>query len=755
MFAAWGHLVYRRRRLVLLLSLVLLAVSAIPLAQGGRLVGQVLLRASESGRAERLIRDEIAPATTAQPSGTSLLVVFSARDDLRVADARFRDAMLTALQPLRDDARVQSVRTPYDVPPAQATALTSRDGTRALASVDLKDELRVAEEYYPELRALVRSDTLDIAFTGTMPINRDFDRTLDADLQRAEYVSLPLALALLLFVFGAVLAALLPLGVGLLAIVGGLGGVYVISRVTDVSQYALNIVTLVGLGVAIDYSLFITSRFREELRHGAAVEDALATALSTAGRAITFSGLTVAIGLAGMLFYQGTFLASLGLAGALVVAIAVLYALTFLPAVLALLGHRVDALRLPLGGRMRRGLWHAIAMAVMRHPLLVLVPTVAFVLLAGAPFLHLRLANTDVGALPPTAESRRGFDLLVGEFPGQNQSTVTVVAYFPDGRVLSPQHVDDLYDTSRRLAAIPGVVRVFGPLDIDPSFDRGRYQALYAQPRESLPAEVQQLLRFNVGEHIAVLAASTSKAASSDDAREIVRAIRALPEPQGGELLVTGRTAFELDTIAFVAERTPLALAFIVLTTYVVLFLLLGSVLLPLKALLANLLSVSASFGALVWIFEDGHLATQLNFTPQSLDPTVPVILFCIVFGLSMDYEVFLLTRMQEEWRRTGDNEHAVAEGLERSGRLVTGAAAIMLGVFSAFALADVVIIKSIGLGLAIAVLIDATIVRALIVPAAMRLLGALNWWAPAPLARLYRRAGMAEVRPAAADPAG
>ncbi|HYY55367.1 MAG TPA: MMPL family transporter, partial [Candidatus Dormibacteraeota bacterium] len=225
--------------------------------------------------------------------------------------------------------------------------------------------------------------------------------------------------------------------------------------------------------------------------------------------------------------------------------------------------------------------------------------------------------------------------------------------------------------------------------------------------------------------------------------------------PQGGELLVTGRTAFELDTIAFVAERTPLALAFIVLTTYVVLFLLLGSVLLPLKALLANLLSVSASFGALVWIFEDGHLATQLNFTPQSLDPTVPVILFCIVFGLSMDYEVFLLTRMQEEWRRTGDNEHAVAEGLERSGRLVTGAAAIMLGVFSAFALADVVIIKSIGLGLAIAVLIDATIVRALIVPAAMRLLGALNWWAPAPLARLYRRAGMAEVRPAAADPAG
>src|SRR5439155_3613654 len=351
LFAAWGRVVYRRRWLVVLFSAVLLAISGVALAQGGKLSGQGSISSSESGRAVTLIRDEIPPATSS--GGSSLTIVFSGRDGLQVDDARFRDAMLAALQPLQADARVESIRTPYDLTGTQTAALTSRDGTRALATVSLKDELRVAEEYYAELRALVQSDTLDIAFTGSMPINRDFDRILDADLQRAEYVSLPLALLLLLFVFGAVVAALLPLGVGVLAIVGGLGGVFLLSRVTDVSQYALNIVTLVGLGVAIDYSLFITSRFREELRRGVGTEEALSRSLATAGRAIAFSGLTVAIGLAGMLFYQGTFLASLGLAGAIVVAIAVLYGLTFLPAVLALLGPRVEALRLPPVGRGR------------------------------------------------------------------------------------------------------------------------------------------------------------------------------------------------------------------------------------------------------------------------------------------------------------------------------------------------------------------------------------------------------------------
>jgi len=260
------------------------------------------------------------------------------------------------------------------------------------------------------------------------------------------------------------------------------------------------------------------------------------------------------------------------------------------------------------------------------------------------------------------------------------------------------------------------------------------------------PAPVRDLIRQTVGPHIVVLAAVTADAPESDGARAIVRTIRQLAPPSGGQVLVTGQTAYDVDLIAFILQRVPGAIAWVVLMTYLVLFLLVGSVVLPLKAVLMNVVSISASFGALVWIFQQGHLSRLLNFAPSSIDPSVPVLLFCIIFGLSMDYEVLLLSRIQEEYRRTGSTTEAVAEGLERSGRLITGAAAIMVAVFAAFGLADVVLIKSIGLGLAIAVTLDATLVRALIVPAVMRLLGAANWWSPRPLARLHRRLGLGET---------
>jgi RND superfamily putative drug exporter len=339
------------------------------------------------------------------------------------------------------------------------------------------------------------------------------------------------------------------------------------------------------------------------------------------------------------------------------------------------------------------------------------------VLIAGSPFLEFRVANADTRTLPPQAESRRGYDSLVANFPGQEQSTITVVVHWPDG--------------------------------VDPgSADAAEYLRLLSGVYTKLP----DVLRVNppqLGTHIAALGVVTARPASSDEARALVRTLRgqssipAMPgAPVGGELLVTGTTAFDLDTIDYVAERSIRAVAFVIAMTYLALFFLLGSVVLPLKAVVMNLLSISASFGAIVWVFEQGHLAEQLNFTPQSLDPAVPVILFCIVFGLSMDYEVLLLSRIQEEYRRGGDNTLAVAEGLERSGRLITAAALIMVAVFTGFALADIVIIKSVGLGMAIAVALDATLVRALIVPATMRLLGRWNWWAPGPLVRLHDQLG-------------
>jgi RND superfamily putative drug exporter len=545
-----------------------------------------------------------------------------------------------------------------------------------------------------------------------------------------------------LIVFATVVSAVLPLGVGGFAVLGGLAGVGLLARVTDVSTYATNIVTLIGLGVAIDYSLFIVNRFREELARGATAERALIASMRTSGRAVTFSGITVAIGLSAMLFFQGTFLASMGFAGAIVVAIAVLYALTFLASLLAILGPRVNRLRLPLPRRAAgRGLWHGLAIRVMRRPLLVLVPIVLLLVLMASPIFQIRIANGDVGMLPPNAETRRGYDQLQ-KFPGQGQTFFNVVVRYPSGGPLTPDHVGDLYDLAAQIKQIPDVAAVESLVSFDPSLSKADYQALLTQPASAQSARVQSIVRGTTGSQIAVLSVVTKVGQESDAARAIVHSLRSMAAPTGSSVLVD---AFSLDFTDFILQRIPLAVAYVMIVTYLVLFLLTGSVVLPLKAVIMNILSIGASFGALVWVFQQGHLSSLLNFTPAALDPSVPVLLFCLVFGLSMDYEVLLISRIQEEYRRTGDTTRAVAEGLERSGRLITGAAAIMVAVFLAFGLADVVLIKSIGLGLALAVAIDATLVRALIVPAVMRLLGRANWWAPRGLKRLHRKISLGE----------
>src|SRR6185503_16792453 len=381
LFAAWGRFVYRHRWPVLALSVALLVASAFIASQGGKLESGGFIETAESGRASKLIEQELP-----RVGGSTFTLIFSS-DTLDAKDPAFRAAVEAAIASLRTDPRVDTINT-------DAARGFSKDGKAISVDVAAKDTIDVARDYYAELRAKVKSDKLNVQATGILAINHGFNEVLLTDLQRAEIVALPLALILLLVVFGTIVAALIPLGTGLLAVMSGIAGMFLLARITDVSVYAQNVVTLIGLGVAIDYSLFVTSRFREEMRRGRTVDDSLAIAMSTSGRAVTFSGITVAIGLSGMLFFEGTFLPSMGLSGAVVVASAVLYGLTFLPALLGLLGHRVDLLRVPIfqPDQSGRGWWHTIAMAVMRRPVAVLVPTVAVILLAGSPFLHLRLA---------------------------------------------------------------------------------------------------------------------------------------------------------------------------------------------------------------------------------------------------------------------------------------------------------------------------------------------------------------------------
>src|SRR5229473_974511 len=712
MFARWGRFVYRFRWATLAGSGVLLAVSVAGLLMGGTLTsGGPLTSNLESARAGNLITSDL---KSGSPATSNFVLVFSS-STLSVGDPAFEDAVTAALAPIQGDSRISSIVTPYNAPNARvAQAFTSTNGHQALVSVDLKSTGMQARKDYDALRAQVHSDTLTVMGTGFVAINEAFNKTLEADLQRAEFVTLPLTLLLLVIIFASLVAAGLPLGVGVLTIIGGLAGTFFLNRFTDVSQYALNIVTLIGLGVSIDYSLFVVNRFRDELARGARREDAVATTMATAGRAITFSGVTVAVGLSAMLFFQGTFMASMGAAGAIVVAVAVVYALTFLPAMLSVLGPRVNRLRIPIFRRATTsgGFWHGLATWVMRRPLVVLLPVVGFLLLAASPFIQLRLANGDVDMLPSHLEARQGYDQMVANFPGQDQTTFNIVVNYPDGSPQTPDRIANQFGLTQRIEAIPGVLHT---------------------------------TTAGIGKHIVLIQATTSSPATSDASRNIVKAIRADQGVVGGQVLVGGQTAVDLDVIKFIVDRTPLAVGFVVVFTYLVMFLLTGSVVLPLKAVLLNFLSIGASFGALVWIFQQGHLSTLLGFTPQSIDPSIPVILFSIVFGLSMDYEVLLVSRIHEEYVRTGDNTQAVASGLEKTARLITGAAAIMVTVFLAFGLAEVVIIKAIGIGLAVAVAIDATLVRALVVPAVMRLLGDWNWWAPRPLRRLYDRAGLGD----------
>jgi len=735
MFVALARLAFNRSWTILIFSALVLLGAIAALRRGGNLTTGTI-EGTESERAQRLAEK------VAGLSGDSVLAVI-----VRSETASFGDKVfVTELQRLTEAARklpeTQSVTTPLEAPPALGIHLISADGRAALMLIRLQGDLKAAVRAYPAVSQALSSSVLSVTITGKAAFLRNLDLLLERDLLRAELISFPLALLVLLLVFRTLVAALMPILVGGLAVMTGVAGVMLLSHFTNMAQYTLNVVSLIGLGVAIDYSLFIVSRFRSELASGAELPRALERALDTAGRAVTFSGIAVAVGLAGLFFYPHSYLSAMGLAGALVVASAVVFALTFLPALLTLLGARINRGRIPLpefAGR--SGLWHFLVRWVMKRPVLVLVPSLALVVVMGQPFLRLEMAATDINVLPKWSEARRGAELLGRLFPLEAATRILAVVEFPSGSAFTPDRGRSLYRLSRRLAAIPGVIGVESIVDLDPSMDEEAYARLASLPSSLLPPEFELAASNFLSDNVAVINVLTRAAPSSSSARELVNRVRQYRTVGDGRLYVGGQTANDVDALEYMRAHTPHALGFVMAMTAIVLFLLLGSVVLPIKALIMNLLSIAGSFGALVWIFQEGHLHKLLRFEPGPIEPSLPILLFCTVFGLSMDYEVLLLSRIQEEYLRSGDNTHSVAEGLEKTGGLITSAAAIMVAVFAAFSLATVVVVKAMGVGMAVAVALDATLVRVLIVPATMRLFGDFNWWAPAPIARWYAAA--------------
>jgi uncharacterized membrane protein YdfJ with MMPL/SSD domain len=734
MFDRLGAVMYRQRWPVICVSVAFLVLSIVVLIRGGDLTTGGIIRTLESERA-----GEVVDNVLGHPFETTFVALFES-SELDSRDQAFHDAMRAALDPLRADARVATVVTPDDAPTFLAPGMVNGKARAAFALVTLKGTVHEALAAYPDVRSRLRSERLTITCTGSVPFTHDLDKKLEEDLIKAEIVSLPLALLVLLFVFRTAVAAALPVCVGALAVVGGIACVLVLSRHMEIAQYTVNICSLIGLGLAIDYSLFTVSRYREELAHGHDYPEALARAMSGAGRIVAFSGIAVGAGLGGLLFFKGSYLYSMGIGGAFVVLLSIVFALTFLPALLAVLGPRIHAGRVLGRASEKKGTWRAMATRVMSHPVRFLVPTFAVLLFIGLPFLHLRMGALDVRVLAGDVEARRGFNLLQQDFPDQAATRVTVVLEFPEGPALTAPHIDALYDLSRRIGALPHVRKVESLVDSDPPLGKDDYESILLDPPAAYAETLADAKKLSVGDRAIVLTALVDGPPEGNEARAIVRAIRSDRTAGDGTIVVGGRTARDLDATAFILERAPRAVGFVVVVTFLALYLLLGSVVLPVKALLMNVLSIAGSFGALVYVFQDGHL---LGVERQPVDPSVPVLLFCVLFGLSMDYEVLMLSRIRESYLSSGDNTTAVADGLEKTAGLITSAAAIMVAVFAAFALTGVVILQAVGFGMALAVALDASLVRVLLVPATMRLFGNANWWAPPAMIRFRKHLGL------------
>lgn len=614
-------------------------------------------------------------------------------------------------------------------------SLKSDDGSQALVLGRIEGDQNEIKEHIEKISPeFTRSGSeVEVSVGGFAEIYRQMQENIESDLVKAEIIAFPITLILLVVVFGSLVAAGLPLAVGGLAIIGAMFLLRIIAGLTEVSIFALNLTTMLGLGLAIDYSLFIVSRYREELQNGLEPHAAVRRTVETAGRTVAFSGLTVALSLSALLLFPLAFLRSFAYAGVSVVLVAVLGAVVFLPALLAILGRKVDSLRLwkrktkPVG----EGMWHRIAMGVMKRPVPIATAVIAFLVFLGIPFFGAKWGQADDRALPRTESSHIVSQQLRDNFSSSNANALSVV-------VEGQPSEGEIAAYALELSEIDGVAGVGAAT--------GNYAA-GAQISE--PDQTNALFASEAGAWLSVV---PSVEAFSPEGEQLVADIRAANASFGVQ--VTGPSAHLADQTDSLFSKLPLAGAIIGITTFVLLFLMFGGILVPIKAIILNMLSLSATFGAMVWIFQEGHLSGALDFTPTgTMELTMPILMFCMAFGLSMDYEVFLLSRIKEEHDITGDNAASVAIGLEHTGRIVTAAAVLLSVVFVAFATSGVTFIKMMGVGLTLAVIMDATLVRAILVPAFMKLAGEANWWAPKWMRKVYMRFGISESGPSAPAP--
>ena len=723
-FTNLGRFTVRRRRRVLVLTVFLVLVAgAVGSGAFGKLKGSGFNDpGAESTKASAVLHTQF---HTGDPN---LVIMVDAKsgsvDDPAVVSAA--DDLTAQLAAHADITQVVSYWSLGHSP-----QLRSRDGSKAVIVARITGSDDNVNTTFGDISHHLRatdSAVVSVQLGGGAAVSADLSTQIGDDLAKAETLSVPITLVLLILVFGGLIAAGMPLLVALISVVGTLFSLFVIGSITDVSIYSINLTTALGLGLAIDYSLFIVNRYREELASGLTPHDAVVRTVETAGRTVAFSSFVVAASLSALLVFPLFFLRSFAYAGISVVIVAAIGATVALPALLAVVGQRVNSLSLRRKPKVLANgtFWHRLAHGVMRRPVPVALGTIALLLVLGTPFLKVNFGLSTTSALPKSAESRRVSEQLTDDFATNSGESFAIVA--PNA---SSADTGTIGSYAAEVSALPGVAQV------DTITGTYRAGSLSAAP-------TSRSAGFGSGTTGVYFSVTPSVVQRSAAGEALVKTIRHLDAPFTTG--VEGSAAQLIDTKAAITSRLPIALGLIALITFVLLFLVFGSVLVPIKAIVLNLLSLTATFGAMVWIFQQGHGSGLLDFTADgTLDVSMPILMFCIAFGLSMDYEVFLLSRIKEDYDRTGDNTHAVATGLEQTGRIVTAAAALLAVTFLAFGISGVTFIKMFGLGLALAVVMDATIIRGLLVPAFMRLAGNANWWAPAWMRRIHERFGISE----------
>jgi trehalose monomycolate/heme transporter len=709
MFEAWGRALYRKRRLALIGALLFVAIAGIwgtgvfaKLSSGDSFTPP-----DSQSQHEQNLADQTFGRNEAD------VVVLYQSQAMTVADPAYRQAVTAALAglPRQDVARVTTYWSSQDPELVSANRHETYAVLQLAGSGDAGRQTTYKAIKNDLTPAALAASGVTARVGGTVPTEVAINNEVTADIAKAEGFSMPVLLILLMVIFGSLAAASLPVAIGGVAILGSFTVLRLLTLTTTVSIYAVTITTILGLGLAIDYGLFIVTRFREELRRQPTVELAVARTVATAGRTVAVSGVTVAVALASLMLFPENFLQSMGYGGVATVAVDMLAALTVLPALLAVLGHRVNALSIRRSVRKpssaeASGAWYRIAHSVMRRPVAYIAVIVIGLLALGTPFLKISWGGLDARALPTTATVRQVQDVLNSDFPSNSTAPIEVL-------VTGPVTHQALTAYTQRIDAIAGITAA------------------------QLTGVSGDTTRIDIG---------YTPTTVSAQARNIVTEIRGLAPPAGAAVLVGGTTAQLVDELSSLGSTLPWMALLVAISTFVLLFLAFGSVVLPIKAIVMNILSLSATFGVIVWIFQWGHLSRLLQFTPTgSIEPTMPILMLAILFGLSMDYEVFLLSRIREAYDQTGDNTASIAAGVQRTGGVITSLAGLLIIVVGSFSASGVSFIKLTGVGMIVALLVDASVVRVLLVPATMRLLGRANWWAPRPLRRFYARFGIKE----------